>query len=170
MAIVLLLVEQGADEAAQLLIEAGADVKASAHCNPLHMATQGGSTATIVLLLDRGPEVNARDQIGWTALSEASRNLVEIVELLIARGADVTLTDVNGETALHHAAASDYSHDRKRTLELLIQNGADINAKDNHGDRPLYSKKVKQNMQFGIREEKTALRKTYHPKSQYQVM
>jgi len=54
----------------------------------------------------------------------------EIVELLIAKGADVTVNDKRGRTPLHEAW-------NKEVAELLITAGADVNAKDGGGDTPL---------------------------------
>ena len=62
----------------------------------------------------------------------------EIVELLIANGADVNEKRFQNITYLHDAA---YEH-RKDIVELLIANGADVNAKardDIKGTTPLDS-------------------------------
>ena len=47
---------------------------------------------------------------------------IEIVELLVSKGADVNATDRIGRTLLHSAA----SGGRKDIAELLIAEGADI--------------------------------------------
>ena len=57
----------------------------------------------------------------------------EIIEPLIAKGADVNAKDKDGGTPLHYAA----KYGRKETVELLIAKGADLNAKDDDGKTPL---------------------------------
>jgi ankyrin repeat protein len=59
---------------------------------------------------------------------------VEPVRALLAKGADVALTDLAGLTALHHAARSDYNTEIAR---LLIAHGADVNVRDKAGKTPL---------------------------------
>jgi ankyrin repeat protein len=59
---------------------------------------------------------------------------VEAVRKLLAKGADVTLADNAGLTALHHAARSDYCADIAR---ILIAHGADADARDKAGKTPL---------------------------------
>jgi len=58
----------------------------------------------------------------------------EIVELLIAKGADVNSKDKSGYTPLHGAATD-------VTVELLIAEGADVNAKGDDGSTPLDSRR-----------------------------
>ena len=60
------------------------------------------------------------------------RNYKEIVELLIAKGADVNVKDKFGGTPLHDAA----HRGRKEIAELLIDNGADLNV-ESYGETPL---------------------------------
>ena len=76
--------------------------------------------------------------LGSTPLHEAVRNnRKEIVELLIAEGANVNTRDRSGETALYQAAHMGYLE----LCKLLINNGADLNistSKITMGHSPLY--------------------------------
>jgi ankyrin repeat protein len=54
----------------------------------------------------------------------------EIIELLIAKGADVNAKNNSGWTPLLMAVLGD----RKEVIELLIAKGADVNAKDSRKD------------------------------------
>ena len=75
--------------------------------------------------------MNAKDQrdpMGWTPLLLAATK--EVVELLIANGADVNAKGKEGETLLHFPKT-------KEIAELLIAAGADVNARDEYGDTPL---------------------------------
>ena len=49
----------------------------------------------------------------------------EITELLLSKGADVNIKDIQGKTALIFAA----TYGNKEIVELLLSNGADVNAK-----------------------------------------
>ncbi len=80
-------------EVARELIEAGADVNGAAknpqRVAPVHSAATVQDHATMRLLLERGADPNARQQMGYTALhSAASRGDVEMAKLLLAHGAD----------------------------------------------------------------------------------
>ena len=59
----------------------------------------------------------------------------EILELLIAKGADVNAKRDDGETPLHQAA---FLMVAKEIIELLINKGADVNAKSDDGWTPLH--------------------------------
>ena len=73
-----------------------------------------------------GADVNSIDE-GWTHLYTATVfGHKEIIELLIAAGADVNADEGTGLTPLHSAA----NHGRKEIAKLLIAAGADVNAKD----------------------------------------
>ncbi|KAF3656940.1 putative serine/threonine-protein phosphatase 6 regulatory ankyrin repeat subunit C-like isoform X2 [Capsicum annuum] len=79
--------------------------------------------------------INSGDEEGWVPLhSAASSGNVEIVEILLNRGADVNQKNDGGRTALHYAA----SKGRAKIAELLISPGAKINAKDKVGCTPLH--------------------------------
>ena len=56
---------------------------------------------------------------------------MEVVELLIANGANVNAKDKDGGTPLLHATLSGH----REIVELLISKGADVNAKVAPSDR-----------------------------------
>ncbi|HUU18847.1 MAG TPA: ankyrin repeat domain-containing protein [Sedimentisphaerales bacterium] len=63
------------------------------------------------------------DWYDWTPLHFAAQaGQTDVVEYLIAQGADVHAEDIRGETPLQLAA----SQDHKDVAELLIENGADV--------------------------------------------
>jgi ankyrin repeat protein len=93
----------GNARAVQLLIEKGADVNAMTKRNetPLANAATSGNAESVKLLLDRGAKVNAQDHRGYSALMYAAASETmpsEIIKLLLAAGADTSLTG-EGETA-----------------------------------------------------------------------
>ena len=72
--------------------------------------------------------VNARDKSGMSVLEQAaSSNNIEVVRLLLAKGADVNIVDECGYTALLNAAGNG---DRNAPLvKLLLEHGARVNVK-----------------------------------------
>lgn len=121
----------------------------------LHYAVLGGLTSerrTLVsFLLSNGADVNAKDNLGFTALHFAANfdpdwkdkeirgifewkkipktknpNAEAMIRLLIDKGADVNAQDNDGSTPLHAAV-------RSRSLvltKLLLDHGADINIRE----------------------------------------
>lgn len=73
-------------------------------------AVRKGDLAATTALLDQGADVNAKFRYGTTALFKAAeRGHVEIVKLLLARGADATVKDTfYGATAMTWALDSDH--------------------------------------------------------------
>ena len=106
----------------------------TAFADPIHEAAANGDLAGVQAELDKGVDVNAKDEndeAGWTPLHRAAqKGHKEITELLIANGADVNAKEEDGWTPLHDAAT-------KEIAELLIDNGADVNAKDGTGSTAL---------------------------------
>ena len=90
-------------ELARWLIEEGADVNAAAENTqrvaPLHAAAAVCDRETTRLLLDRGANPNARQQMDYTPLhGAASRGDVELAKLLLAHGAERNAKGSDGMT------------------------------------------------------------------------
>jgi uncharacterized protein len=86
----------GQSDMVKYLIGKGADANANAAGDlPLVDACIKGDLATVKILLEYGAEINAGGVQGMTALMQASANhRVEIVRLLIQKGADVNKKSV----------------------------------------------------------------------------
>ena len=98
-------------ELVQYLVSNGADIHrlASQWGTPLCIAARYGCMAIAKYLLDNGANINAANKYGVTAFLMASGvkksfTNVEMLNLLIARGADMYCKANNGDTA-HHLAA-----------------------------------------------------------------
>lgn len=88
---------------ARWLIEQGADVNAAAEnpqrVAPVHAAAAVRDRETLRLLLERGADANAKQQMDYTPLhGAASRGDVEMAELLLAHGADANARAGDGMT------------------------------------------------------------------------
>lgn len=100
---------QSDDERIQLLIEAGCDVNAlhphSPGFTPLAELASWASLETINLLLDRGAAVNKKGGgKRATALHVAAASgRLDVVTLLLKRGADLKAENTDAETALDYA-------------------------------------------------------------------
>jgi ankyrin repeat protein len=97
-------------EAAELLLAAGADVGAVAdnpsQVQPLHSAAASRSIEVAKLLLEHGANPNARQYGGWTALQSAAKHgQKEMIDVLLAAGADSRQAANDGQTALSMACS-----------------------------------------------------------------
>lgn len=128
-----------------ILVAAGAhaDVPDKDGWTPLHWAALNQYPAAVQALLEHGADANARTRskefrrqmlyrspAGETPLHLARGN-AEVLELLVAKGADVNARDALGQTPLHVAG---WSADG---MKVLLAHGADVNARDNAGKTPL---------------------------------
>ena len=96
-------------------------------------------------LLAQGADINVRGTYGETALhTSATRNEMEIAQILIECGADLNATDKKGCTPLHYALLKG-SND---VAKLLIEKGADVNAKQEDEFTPLSMAEFKKNKEL----------------------
>ncbi|KIE06233.1 hypothetical protein NF27_AZ00030 [Candidatus Jidaibacter acanthamoeba] len=103
-----------------------------------------GGKPLVEYLLDQGLDINGDKLPIHTAIS---RENIEIVDLLLSRGADIALKDSQGNTALHllsftgHSFGKDEEEYKQITLfNTLIDNGAEVvlDSVNNQGYTPLY--------------------------------
>lgn len=102
--------------------------------DPTSFAIFGGnSKATIAHLLAQGNDVNKRTHDSRTYIFwAASRGHLDILEVLLEKGAKTDLTDSHGYTVSQFTAAA--GQDNTDVYEFLIKNGSDlINEKDQDG-------------------------------------
>jgi ankyrin repeat protein len=114
----------------KLLVEAGADVNAGSW-PPLCQAVDKNNTAIAEYLIDHGANVNYPKD--WGPLQQAPyvSNNIEMVKLLLARGADIN-------AGPWPALLDSIYKGRKDIFDLLIQRGADVNITNKNGDTPLF--------------------------------
>ncbi|KAH8999662.1 ankyrin repeat-containing domain protein [Lactarius hatsudake] len=152
-------------EIAQLLLDQGANAHARSNRSrsPLHAAAQGfhglhvhphgmyiapkegyhpqQALSVARLLLGRGVDVNALDEVHETPLHLASSNgRLEIARLLLAHGAKTNAENVHGRTPLH-SVLRDVSHYRENSADitrLLLEAGVHVNARDKNQATPLH--------------------------------
>lgn len=94
----------------------------------LFTAVESGDLEKVVDLLERGADVNAKNEEGDTVLMFEKN--IEMVKLLLDAGADVNAKNLEGNTPF--IIAAEYISNNK-VFELLIKNGADVNDKNIYG-------------------------------------
>uniref|UniRef100_A0A674D7N3 Ankyrin repeat domain 52 n=1 Tax=Salmo trutta TaxID=8032 RepID=A0A674D7N3_SALTR len=133
----------GHDGAAELLVETVGpqmvNIRDAKGRTPLHAAAYSESVVGLQLALVQGAEVNAVDTTGRSALMVASDNgRTAAVEILLHQAkADLTLLDVNDNTALHLACSK--AHEMCALLILgEISDPSLINATNSALQMPLH--------------------------------
>lgn len=130
-------VATGARDILALLVKHGADLHIRDQHNRsiLSFAIRREQYEIPLLLIDGGANVNQpgthnAPEALWTAVEVG---LLDIVKLLISKGADVNAVGYEGSSLLMHAAC----YNQTDVMEFLLDNGADINAKTSAGITPL---------------------------------
>jgi ankyrin repeat protein len=121
-------VREGNEKLVRELVAAGAklDRVYSFGYSALHVASSSGHVRIVKLLLDgkykgKGAAINVQTRYGYLALNLAcSYGHKAVARLLLERGADVTLRDSSGRTALSEALF----HNRATIVALLEARGA----------------------------------------------
>ncbi|GAB4236368.1 MAG: hypothetical protein OHK0028_13270 [Deltaproteobacteria bacterium] len=128
--------EANSKDVAELLIAHGADVNAkrTSGWTPLDEAAMTGKKDVAEVLIAHGANVNDAGNPLIKASYSSRGTSTDLVELLLAKGADVNTRAPHGETALHGPCYMG----RKEVAELLLAKGADVNAKDERGWTPLH--------------------------------
>jgi ankyrin repeat protein len=150
---------QGNKEKLEELIARGADVNIKLQqwgMSLLHMAVAKGPQDIVLLLINKGARVNARDNNGRTPLhylagAQAQINKLvrdpDMVTILVNHGADINAVDNSGLTPLHYAVSASGSFKEsgfEDVVESLITHNADVNALDSYGLRPLHYAVIRQ--------------------------
>ncbi|KAM3549052.1 hypothetical protein MY1884_008914, partial [Beauveria asiatica] len=92
-----------------------------------------GQEAVVRLLLEKGAEIEAKDESGRTALGWAARQGHEaVVRLLLEKGAEIEAKE-SGRTALWWAARQGH----EAVVRLLLEKGANCEAKDEYSQTAL---------------------------------
>ena len=135
------------EEYARFLIENGADLNAvdSLGETPLQITIKKGQSHQQIategqenicqLLISLGANIELKDSDGNTSLLNAVKNIenhfehLDIVKMLIDKGASVNTANKENNVPLHYAKS-------KYVAELLLKNGAKTDIKNNQGQTP----------------------------------
>ena len=126
--------------AALAVAVAGCGLVSSSHHNPMDYkavdaAAEGGNLNALKSILTNDPTLlQSKDWGDLTPLHLAVlHNHTDVVDYLLAQGADVNAKTSTGITPLHEAA----QNGNKEITELLLAHKANVNAVDNQGWTPM---------------------------------
>lgn len=128
------------DDAARLLLEAGADPaqKDTRGNTPLHTAAQRNNRNILTLLLTKSASPDPVNQIGQTPLHVAIETMnPQVAGMLINAGASLNRKDARGNNLLHmicHRANPQY----EKILEVMLKRVADVNLRNHDNMTPLH--------------------------------
>src|SRR5262245_874209 len=118
----------GSIEAMRLLMKAGADVNAKNGLDATALVWCASNPGNARLLIDAGAAVNAVTKMKRTPLMMAAAHpgSTETVRMLLAKGADTSVEDVRGNTALLEAARINDTE----AVRMLLEHKVNIDAGD----------------------------------------
>lgn len=141
--VLLRAVVKGDPNAVKLLLDNGADIEGNKdQLPPVFWAAVMGKTEIVKLFVNKGIEINARDDSGTTLLMAAALpmdaknddNKIKLVDYLLQKGADLNAVNNERETALFRTLAA---KDRPGLCNFLISKGTRIDTKNIYGVTPL---------------------------------
>ncbi|CAH0047285.1 unnamed protein product [Clonostachys solani] len=98
----------------------------------VYSASWNGKVEVVKTLLQKGgqQQLDAVNDYGWTPINVAADGgHLEVVRLLVEKGADLTIAQTAGWTPIHSAVTGGYDD----VVELLVRSGADITTADSDG-------------------------------------
>ena len=139
---------KGHIEVVKYLINNGVDIDCKGGkfgSSLLHLAAQFGKPELVAVLLERGSNINIKNNMGSTPLLIAIRNKnYNIVKLLIDQGCDIYAMDKERNTVFHFAAFLGCFE----IVKLLIEKGALLNEKNIFMSTPLREAAIKGNFEI----------------------
>ena len=73
------------------------------------------------LLTEKAVEINAADHNGQTPLMMAAKKgNVQLAELLISKGCDLSMIDVKGNTALHYGCMTTQTKENNSVADIIL--------------------------------------------------
>ncbi|MFH1537311.1 MAG: ankyrin repeat domain-containing protein [bacterium] len=126
------------NELRSILINHNADVfvRDDSDRTLLHRAAEEADLEFARMLVEKGVDVDVKDERGLTPLHYASRGRrkshMQTAKFLISAGASIGAMDINNKTPLHYAETQEMA-------ETLLAGGANLYAMDLYGRAPLYS-------------------------------
>lgn len=133
-AAVIVTQQGGRQEMLEKLLQSGVSAKTTTKDGTtlLHFAACHNSPEVVQILIDRGADVAATNNVGLTAL-HFTRN-VEVTRTLLQNGAMVDVPMSHGATLLHQASTSGFTE----IVELLLDSGAAVDARNGKDSTPLH--------------------------------
>jgi ankyrin repeat protein len=109
---------------------------AASDVDALYEAAGAGDTAQVIAPLDSGVDVNARTSDESFALNKAAVvNQVDVMRVLLERGADPNVQNGQGDTPL--VCATKFAGGKRETVQILIDAGTDLALSDHEGKTAL---------------------------------